>query len=285
MGSGAHYATWAESGPSNQGVFMAEKPFGNPLWGSAAQLPTPGCGSCYAPSIAATQAYVFVVYMREVNSIASKAFLQIYDRQLATWRTTPITLGYAVRARVAASGTKVLIAWQDMNDNIKIRRGAFGAGASPTITWSSTTLATGENPIIVLSGPKAFVAWTRNYDLYAARSSSSGSSWTQLGKLLNGALHSYYRLYDVGSYYGNVTITGVENGDESSGNLYHGNGFRLQTTSLGSSWTKTISHPTSYDDRQVAYTAAPGSGFPVAGEAWKDVGAGGTNKLKFHRQT
>ena len=81
-----------------------------------------------------------------------------------------------------------------------------------------------------------------------------------------------------------IAFVGLKDGDKSSPNVWQGQGYRMESPNLGSTWSPTTSHPNAGDGRQVTFTIKPSNAAPTLAEAWTDRGPGASFKAKYHRK-
>ena len=290
--SGKHFAVWEEGSPGGQlRIVMSEKTFGSTPWTTPSQVSeNTSTTDAWYPSIVVTPAYYFVTYTRtSANGSNATARLRIFNRNTGIWAPSinlGPTGGIGGVERLAAASNKVAMVWSNSSGVVKLRRGTFGNGSSPVISWSTSSLGSGRAPFIVLSGTRGVVGWVESSDVYIRRTTNGGATWSAATKVLNGSASNAYGVSDAAMSGLNVVFAGSGGGSCCADPLA-GYGFRMTSSNGGLTWTKTTSYPHNGDNRQVAYTTKPSSGgLKTVAEAWQNsTYTSFPWKVMYHRQT
>jgi hypothetical protein len=287
--SRAHFAVWSEDiAGGGSRIFLSQKTFGVGSWSTPVQVSTnTGSTDAWDPSIAATPAYLFVAYTRvPASGDPYTGFIRIFNRSTATW--APATnLGSGDVVRLAATSSRVYAVWS--NGVVRVRRGAIGSGAaSPSISWSTSSLGSGQDPIIAVSGSRGVVVYDKGRSVLTRRTTNSGASWLPATKVLDARTNASNRYFPVDAAMSGSKIVATAEFDhevgEETGNP-PGHTLRITSSNGGASWA--ISPPVygrRGDHREVAYTTNPSTGLKTIAELW-DNSSSGTNtwKVLFHR--
>ena len=278
-----HYAVWSEDvAGGGSRIFLSSATFGG-AWAPAIQVSSnAGVSRAHYPRIVVSGSVSVIAY--GIGALDQGPFSGVTRFRIGAGAWTSQGLpGQADRISLAVSSTRVLVAWSPQTGQVTVRRGTIGGGGT-TFSWitSNLVLATGTEPMVLLSGTRAVLLWQRDGDIYRRISSTSGNTWSTPVKILNvlpsDADFTYARYLDDGAMSGaRVAVTGstMELGGRS---------FRMTSANFGSSWFVEPASLELGDERQVAYRTV--AGVPKLTEAWLRVqGQTYPYALRYQQQT
>ena len=278
-----HYAVWSEDvAGGGSRIFLSSATFGG-AWAPAIQVSSnAGVSRAHYPRIVVSGSVSVIAY--GIGALDQGPFSGVTRFRIGAGAWTSQSLpGQADRISLAVSSTRVLVAWSPQTGQVTVRRGTIGGGGT-TFSWitSNLVLATGTEPMVLLSGTRAVLLWQRDGDIYRRISSTSGNTWSTPVKILNvlpsDADFTYARYLDDGAMSGaRVAVTGstMELGGRS---------FRMTSANFGSSWFVEPASLELGDERQVAYRTV--AGVPKLTEAWLRVqGQTYPYALRYQQQT
>lgn len=279
-----HYAVWSEDvAGGGSRIFLSSATFGGP-WTAAVQVSSNGGASrAHYPRIVVSGSVSVVVY--GIAPLDQGPFAGVARSRIGTGAWTSLVLpGLAERGvSLAVSSTRVLVAWTPQSGQVLVRRGTIGGGGT-SFSWVTgiLTIASGTNPIVLLSGTRAVVLYEDVRFIYRRLSSTSGNTWGAPAKILTiqqavwDAGYAHYM--DDGAMSGNrVVVTGNSLKDAPGS-------FRLTSANFGTSWVAESASLETNDQRQVAYQTV--GGVPRLTETWLRVqGQFPPYALRYQQQT
>lgn len=284
-----HYAVWSETvAGGGSRIFLASAAFGG-SWSPPIQVSTnTGATVAINPNVVLAGGFTFVSYLTG-SSLGPWTAVIKYRLGGSSWLNATLPGQTHWPVSLAASPTRLLVAWANTSEKVYVRRGAIGTNS---VAWlSSIQVGNGTAPMVVQSGTRAVVLWHSLGDVVRRTSMNSGDTWSSgtltlldmIGPPVETEPMPYF-LVDAAMSGASVAVTAAEAVLSEELGPGGGRSYRLTSANFGASWTIEEASLAPGDNRHVAYQVV--SGVPKLTEAWIRVqGATYPYALRYHRQT
>jgi hypothetical protein len=193
------YAAWHTQASGHREIYFRRSTDGGATWQTAQRLTKNGRDSIN-PSLAVGGSNLNLVWQEVVSANYEIYFMKSADGG-ATWqaaRRLTQNPQNSIYPRVAASGSRIYVAWHDFstgNDEIY-----FLASADGGATWQPFQMLTHNKghsfiPDIAVSGSNVYVVWEDdtpgNYEIYLRKSADQGATWQAPLRLTTNAGSSF----------------------------------------------------------------------------------------------